>query len=230
MTMTEKHERLRDDVAALAVGVLEPIERTWTEGHLRRCATCSERLEEYRTILGLLPRALPEETPAADGLAALLSEARRSGRRAARARQPEMTATWGWLPRIRPARWATAVACVGLLAWNLALHRQLGQMASQSAPVPVEQLARLPDGRMVALIGTGTPGAAARLYVAEDGQQGELAIAGLPALPPGRVYQLWFARGAGAPLSGGVFRVDRRYPGGARARPGRGRDRGARAG
>jgi anti-sigma-K factor RskA len=63
---------------------------------------------------------------------------------------------------------------------------------------------------MVALIGTGSPGATARLYVAEDGMRGELAIAGLPALPAGRVYQLWFARTGGSPVSGGVFRVDGR--------------------
>ena len=206
--MADKHDRLRDDVAGLAVGVLEPIERTWTEAHLRRCAACSERLEEYQATLGLLPHALPGETPSADGLSALLSEARRRARPAARGRVPgRETSRRRWLPRVRPVSWATALACVGLLAWNLALHRQL---ASRPAPVPVEQLARLPDGRMVALIGTGTPRASARLYVAEDGQRGELAIAGLPALPPGRVYQVWFARAAGAPLSGGVFHVDGR--------------------
>jgi anti-sigma-K factor RskA len=35
-----------------------------------------------------------------------------------------------------------------------------------------------------------------------------VAIAGLPTLPPERVYQLWFARPGGPPVSGGVFRVD----------------------
>ena len=103
--------------------------------------------------------------------------------------------------------WVTAAACIGLLGWNLALHRQLADRATR---VPVELLARLPDGRVVALIGTGTPGASARLYVAEDGRRAELAIAGLPPLPPGRVYQLWFARPGAPPISGGVFHVDAR--------------------
>jgi anti-sigma-K factor RskA len=98
-----------------------------------------------------------------------------------------------------------AASFVGLLGWNVVLHREL---ASRRIPVAVEQLARLPDGRIVALIGTGTPRASARLYVAEDGRRGELAIAGLPTLPPERVYQLWFARPGGPPVSGGVFRVD----------------------
>jgi anti-sigma-K factor RskA len=99
----------------------------------------------------------------------------------------------------------TAAVFLGLLGWNLALHRQI---AGRAAPVPVEQLARLPDGRIVALIGTGTPQASARLYVDREGRRGELAIAGLPALPPARVYQLWFARPGGPPISGGVFRAD----------------------
>ena len=46
--------------------------------------------------------------------------------------------------------------------------------------------------------------------MAGDGRRGELAIAGLPALPPGRVYQLWFARPGGPPISGGAFQVDGR--------------------
>jgi anti-sigma-K factor RskA len=63
---------------------------------------------------------------------------------------------------------------------------------------------------MIALVGTGTAGASARLSVAADGRRGELAITGLPKLAPGRVYQLWFARTGAAPISGGVFGVDAR--------------------
>lgn len=205
--MADKHDRLQDDVAAYAAGPLDPIERSWTEAHLRRCTACTGRLEGYQAVLTLLPHALTPETPPAWALATLLSEARRRRAisEAARARPEAWEAWWRGPLGIRPFRWVTVAVCAGLLGWNLALHRQL---ANRAAPVPVEQLARLPDGRVVALIGTGTPGASARLYVAEDGQRGELAIAGLPALPPERVYQLWFARPGAPPVSGGVFRVD----------------------
>ena len=205
--MTDRHDRLQDDVAIYAMGPLDPIEQTWTETHLRRCGACAGRLRGYQAVLALLPQALPAEPPPAEALAALLAEARRRRPIPAVARSQRQTevAWWWWPRRIRPIGWVTVAVCVGLLGWNLALHRQL---ANRAAPVPVEELARLPDGRMVALLGTGTPGASARLYVAADGQRGELAIAGLPSLPPGRVYQLWFARAGGPPISGGVFRVD----------------------
>ena len=207
--MADKHERLQDDVAGYATGTLDPIERRWTEAHLQRCDGCPDRLREYWAVLGLLPHALPSESPPAGALTALLAEARR--RRAvaeAPAGRREAAVTWwGWPARIRPLGWVTAAVLLGLLGWNLTLHRQL---TGRAMSVPVEQLARLPDGRIVALIGTGTRGASARLYVNEDGRRGELAIAGLPALPPERVYQLWFARPGGPPISGGVFRADAR--------------------
>ena len=196
-------------MAAYAAGPLEPIERTWTETHLRRCEGCADRFREYRTVLDLLPYTLPIEEPPAGALADVRAEARR--RRGASAasvgRRRADVAWWRRPEQIGPRRWVVTAAFVGLLGWNLALHWQL---AGRTTPVPVEQLARLPDGRIVALIGTGTPRASARLFVAEDGRRGELAIAGLPLLPAGRVYQLWFARPGEPPISGGVFHVDDR--------------------
>jgi anti-sigma-K factor RskA len=205
--MADRHGRLRDDVAAHALGLLDPIERTWTETHLGRCEVCAAHLRDYREVFALLPHALPGEVPPVGTLAVLLGEARRR-----RARSPASpparrsdVAWWRWPEGVRPLRWATAAVIVGLLAWNLALHRQL---AARVTTVPVERLARLADGRVVALIGTGTPGASARLFVPEDRRHGELAIVGLPPLPAGRVYQVWFARVGGPPISGGVFQVD----------------------
>jgi anti-sigma-K factor RskA len=210
--MADRHDRLRDDVAAYATGLLDPIEQSWTKTHLGRCGECRQALRDYRGVLGLLPRALPREGPEPGGLAGLLSEARRR-----RPLSPEphgslrpREAGWRGPWRVRAIGWIAATACAGLLGWNIALQREL---LDRPAPVPVEHLARLPDGRMVALIGTGVPGATARIYVTKDGTRGELAIAGLPALPAGRVYQLWFGRPGASPLSGGVFHVDARGEG-----------------
>jgi anti-sigma-K factor RskA len=207
--MTDEHDRLRDDVAAYAVAILDAVEQTRVEGHLRRCEACARRLHEYRAIFGLLPHALPSQTPTAGALTTLLAEARRrrASADATRARQHAAGAWWRRPAHAGPLGWATAAAFLALIGWNLALHWQI---VGRPAPVPVEQLARLPDGRIVALIGTGTPQASARIFVDREGRRGELAIAGLPALPPGRVYQLWFARPGGPPISGGVFRADTR--------------------
>jgi hypothetical protein len=90
------------------------------------------------------------------------------------------------------------------------LQRELTRRAPGPAPGPeVEALSRRP-GRLVILVGTGQPGASARLFVAVDGG-GHLAISGLPPLPRERTYQLWFIRtGASTTVTGGTFRVDSR--------------------
>ena len=186
---------------------------------------------EYRAVLGLLPHALPSETPLAGGLAALLAEARR--RRRASDGVGGLAASGrsgGGGPRAGPRAWAAAFVRRAPRV-EPALHGR----SPAGHPGPVEQLARLPDGRIVALIGTGTPSASARLFVAEDGRRGELAIAGLPALPPGASISSGSRGPAESPISGGVFRWTvgarrsrRRDAGRSRAGAGRCRDRGAR--
>jgi anti-sigma-K factor RskA len=92
-----------------------------------------------------------------------------------------------------------------LLVWNVVLQREL----TRRAPGPeVDALSRRP-GRLVILVGTGQPGASARLFVAVDGG-GHLAISGLTPLPRGRTYQLWFIRTGASAVTGGTFRVDSR--------------------
>ena len=61
---------------------------------------------------------------------------------------------------------------------------------------------------MVIFAGTGAPEANARLFVAVDGGHGHLAISGLKPLPAGRIYHIWFFRGAAPAVSGATFGVD----------------------
>ena len=206
--MLEEHDRLQDDGAAYAVGVLDPSgrgasKRIFTSAERARPVSastvpsstfCRERCRRPRRRPGPWP---PYSVEARRRRLAAGTLARRSPRKRERWRSA----------RLGPLGWVAAAGVVGLVGWNLALHHQF---ADRGTPVAIEQLAHLPDGRIVALIGTGTPQASARLYVTEDGRRGELAVTGLPALPPGRVYQLWFARPGGPPLSGGVFHVDDR--------------------
>ena len=100
---------------------------------------------------------------------------------------------------------------VASLAWNTQLQQQAISLKQQS---DVDQRARQPlstsTGRTIALEGTGEAGASVRIYLVEDGQRAELAISGLPTLPPNRTYQLWFARPGQPTETGGAFRVDER--------------------
>ncbi|MGH2585619.1 MAG: anti-sigma factor domain-containing protein [Dehalococcoidia bacterium] len=76
-------------------------------------------------------------------------------------------------------------------------------------------LERMRDGDEAALealydrYGRIAPGASGRLYLAEDGRSGVLAVSGLPRLQPGRAYQFWFATADKSRRdSAGVFQVD----------------------
>ena len=195
--MTEEHEHLFEDLAEYALGSLEGPERARVETHVAGCETCASRLGEYRGVLGALPIGLEPVAPPAGALASI--------RAAARLRQPAAPAKWG-IPAAW--RWATLPLAAGLVAgvllWNVWLQHEV----SIRPPGPeVEALARRP-GRLVILAGTGIQGASARLLVAVDGHHGHLAIAGVPPLPPGRSYQLWFVPASAPPVTGGTFAVD----------------------
>jgi anti-sigma-K factor RskA len=211
--MADDHDEVRQDLAAFALDALDPAERARVETHLRGCEACQRELAEHRTVLGLLPHHLDLATPPPSAKPALLARLRME--RAAGTSPcliPSIARRLGLWERLRPTgptlRWAAAgLVIAGLLGWNVHLQRQV---ANPEAAVSVETLATLPDGRMVALLGTGRPGATARLFVDRDGRRGELVIAGLAPLPPERTYQLWFARPGQPTVTGGAFRVDGR--------------------
>jgi anti-sigma-K factor RskA len=212
---TDPHEEWLEDAAAHALHALDAAAGARMDAHLETCPVCPRRVAEHRRAAAALPYALPLEDPPATLRAALLAHARSTARpRAAPARRPEparrirpASRTWA-TRRWRPAAWAVAALVILALGlWNLELRQRLARTAE---PLEVGRLARLPVGPVVELVGTGTPGASARLYVTADGARAELAVAGLPSLGPERVYQLWFARPGEAPVSGGPFGVNGR--------------------
>ena len=234
VTMADKHDRLRDDVAGYAVGPLDPIERTWTEAHLRRCEACASAFAEYQAVLGLLPHALPGETPPADALAALLAEARRRRARPQRVRGRPGAGRGGgggcrgsarWLGHRRRVRRTPRVEPRAPPAAREPGRSGPGRAARASA--------RRTDGRSdrhrdapsqrPALRGRGrTAGRAG------DRRSADVAAgARLPGLVRARRRTADQRRGLPGGRPGGGA-GGRRDPGGSRARPGRRRDRGAR--
>lgn len=201
--MSNDHEQLRQDLAAFALASLEELERARIEAHVRGCRECATLLDQYRAVVGVLPMALEPAAPPPEAWTALVTRARQRTRRFPGAGPWRRAAD-----RLRPLQWPAVAALVaGLLLWNVHLQRELARL--RGPVLGVEQLARDP-GRIVSLVGTGRPGAIARLYVATEVQRGNLAITGLAPLPPDRVYQLWFARPGQPTVTGGAFRVDAR--------------------
>ncbi|MEK7446986.1 MAG: anti-sigma factor, partial [candidate division NC10 bacterium] len=76
-----------------------------------------------------------------------------------------------------------------------------------------------PTTRVVALAGAGpSPGARGRMMW-HAGAGGLLAATGLPAIPPGKAYQLWAITGKNPPVPAGTFTVDARGTGSLRVPP-----------
>jgi anti-sigma-K factor RskA len=200
-------EDVRDDLAAYALGALEPGERLRVEAALRSSVDreAAQLLDEYAAVRDLLPYGVaPQEAPA--GARARLLARARGG---VHARERPGRTVWQRLrDALSPLRWAVvAVVLSGVVAWNVQLQQQL--LSTQSA-ANIELRARATQGPGIPLVGTGAVNAAARLYVGPDAQRAELAIVGLVPLAPGRTYQLWFARPGQPTETGGAFRVDER--------------------
>lgn len=202
--MTDEHERLSQDVAAYALGGLDPPEQVAFEAHLRGCVRCARLLVEYRAVMDLVPLSLVAQSPPPEARAALLAQVRREQIPPV----PPSSLGQRLAALIGPvARVAIVALVAGLLVWNVQLQQQV--MSFQAA-ADIDRRARLTDSRAIALVGTGAPAASARLYVVGDGSQAELAVTGLPPVRADRTYQLWFARPGQLTETGGAFRVNER--------------------
>jgi anti-sigma-K factor RskA len=204
--MSERHEWIQDDLAAYALGGLDPGQAARVEQHLRECAPCRGIVREYTATLEILPLALSPALPSPRTRLALQARLRTDGRHlpALPARRP-----W-WSPR----RWPLPEAVVAglllmLIGVGLAGTGLWTPWPALDRPGVVHQLRARDDARLVTLVGSSAaPAASGELVLTADLNQAGVAVRGLPPLPPDRSYQVWFARPDGSWASGGVFHVD----------------------
>jgi anti-sigma-K factor RskA len=204
----DEHERLRDGLAAYALGALDGDDQVRIAAHLRECAACTRLLAEYEDAAGLIPFALPVQEPPGESRAAIITRIRQNDPRPASSalnhpvqRRPVLD-----LRRLRPYGWAAiAAAFVLLLLWNVNLARDRANRGDLAAT-----LAGTPEERVAAMVSTtAAPGASGRLYLEENGRSAILAVTGLPTLQEDHVYQFWFATTDSSRRdSAGTFRVN----------------------
>lgn len=201
------HDRLRDDVAAHALGTLDPAAVAQVERHLAGCPSCRALAAEYRAVVDLIPLGLTPVLPSPGTRDRLLAPARHRDR-------PRAVVTPAWWRWTGPAAKAVAaVAAVLVVALGLVVGRGLPDptpTADDPAAI-VAQLRGRDDVRVLSLAGSpAAPGGRAELLLPAAGTTAGLAVADLPPLPPGRSYQFWFARPDQTRVSGGLFAVDAR--------------------
>jgi anti-sigma-K factor RskA len=191
------HEDRRDDLAAYALGALEPGEASELESHLATCAECRAYLAEIRPGVDLLAASAPQ-LPPPPGLrerllATVNAEAERIAAAEAAAAPPRRRwRSWRGLA-VRPA---TAIAAALVLVVGLGvgyLIRGTGGTQTTTIPAHATPQASGPVKASLARVdGTGT-----------------LEVKRMPPLTGGDVYEVWTQHGnAFRPESTFVLRSD----------------------
>lgn len=222
-----------DDVHALAseyvLGQLDQVTRTRLVQHLATCPACAEEVRQVSLVLDLVGRSAPEVTPPASLASRIAGIPDRVPQLPAAAPLPDT----GTRPAPRVAPWFAAIAAslvAAVAIWQAVsarteiqrLRSELAQMQVRADDALVAQsslerrlgeftkiagILRASDVVSYSLSGSGGAASArARAFVTH--QNGMVFTAqGLPALPAGKVYQLWVIVGA-KPVSVGTFSPD----------------------
>jgi anti-sigma-K factor RskA len=180
--------RFRDDAGPWVLGALAEPEAAAFAAHLEACDGCRREVAELQVVADVLPMAAPQVAPPPELkrriMAVVESEAqllRAAGPEADRVAPPrprrERRRWGGWpapLARLRPipaALLASALLAVGVAG---------GILVSGGDDTTTTK-------------GFGPRGTQVALHV--TGDHGTLDLSGMPAPPPGRVYQVWLVHG-----------------------------------
>jgi anti-sigma factor RsiW len=183
----------RDDLAAFALGALEPDEERAVRAHLNSCEVCAAELSALEEAAFAIAATSERETPAR--LRRAIIERAHRDRRAAPPRR--LAALLDALRR--PVPLAAPVALAVLLAISLAAY--LG--ARNDSDRYARALSGLAGARVVALSPTGeVAGVRGSLVIPANGAAPYL-ILDLPAPPSGKTWEAWVLRGE-TPLAAGI--------------------------
>jgi anti-sigma factor RsiW len=206
-----------DTVAVYLLGALPDDDRAQFEAHLATCPRCREDVAALGRVVDALPAAAPPTAAPAELRARVLATVRAEAdvlHAAGATADASPPARRGFLHRIMPPRrLALAGACglvlAALVGYGLRSAVEPGQVTTTRT---VEAAA--PTRTVVAQIVPSTaPKGTARIVL--RGGVATLEVAGLPAPPPGKVYEVWLVpRGRTTPApTNALFSVDRRGSG-----------------
>lgn len=222
------HEQLRDLLPALSLGALDADERREVAVHVSTCAECAAELAALeRVVQGIGLEAPPVVPPAAlKGKVLARIEDERTGRVTAMSRMPVPASTQParplWAHGLALAASIALAVGASLYAWALRseisiLRQDVAATSGEASKLRGElatlrrnwvevtkamDVLRAPDMLKVDLKGQATlPSGTGRAFWSRSA--GLMFTAeGLPALPQGKVYQLWTIKGAVATGAG----------------------------
>lgn len=180
-----------DDLAAYALGALDPNEARVLEKHLQSCPGCAGRLRWLRPAVELVPASVPQVSPPRALRERLLAVAYEEAPAPEPVARSVPASRPGLLARLMPVRPALAtLAAATLLGVGLVGGYALwGDDGDGARSFAVRSLSQRIEA-------SGS--------VRVEGSSGTLALENLPALRGDRVYQVWVRRGE-AVLPSSVF-------------------------
>lgn len=185
-----------------ALNCLEAEDVVMVAGHLTGCQQCRQELEAYRTVTDQLVMAVPEVSPPPGLKAKIL-----------RVIQPEIhsqpvnSSLREWWQRVMTFLQPIAPA------WNLAsavimVVLGISTLLFWQRVNSLEEFYHTQDFQIVKLECTHiVPEATGQIVISNDGEVGSLAVAHLPVLAAGQVYQVWLTMD-GRQMNGGTFTVN----------------------
>ena len=168
----ELHEHPGDDLAAFALGALDPAEEASVRAHVERCDRGREELHWLQPAVDVLPASVPQVEPPRRLRRDLMKTVREDAR-------AERGGWWsrraGWVSmRARPA---VAVGAMALLGAGIAGYA-------------VNEANQAEDD-------TITLGGKASAVLERDGDEATLRVSGMDPLAGGDVYQVWYGEDGG---------------------------------
>ncbi len=203
--MDQIHSDFQENLAAYALGALDPAEAAALEAHLQTCETCRAELADYGRISSGLLAALPARAP------------RSSVRRNLQKRLA------GEKPRVRPQfNWgfgqlAFTAALAALVGLNLLTVSQVYSLRREQAEFIEKRTSEQTAIAMLAYPTTQT------ITFDENGISGSLLVDkhrnllavfawNLSVPPSGEIYQMWLIDPKGDRTSGGFLTPEPGYP------------------
>jgi len=227
--MSSTHETLRELSGLYVLGALTPPELLEFDAHLSVCEACRTEVAALRPVAAGLARAVPQIEPPAQLRERVVRTA--TGHAIA---SSETNASAAPRPVARALPWlaaaASLAAAAALSTYSIQLRGRVADLetrlqqaltqaslaerqvadARRTALDVQSQVAVLAAPDLVRIDLTGQPNApAARARALWSRSRGMVFTASnLPALPAGRVYQLWVLTAAGPPISVGLVQPD----------------------
>jgi anti-sigma-K factor RskA len=167
-----------DDVAAYALGALDPVEVPAFQRHLEQCAVCRDELAAFEQVVSELPLAAEQHRAPLTLRKRVLRavEDERKVDSAAERRRTRPRRSWLSIPRP-----ALALGAVVLLAAIVVGALQIG------------------SGSSAHVYNAMVSGSAGSAQVRVSDGHAELVVRNFAAPPPGKIYEVWLRRPNGQP-------------------------------